>query len=216
MRKLLGPSGYNRGMTNQTMPSAGFLKSLTVSRLGALATSVALALGAITATAARAQAGQMWPSGTCITADPKGGTMYIDCKTGKRLSLDDLNRRSNNGYFVMFAAKSENGIYDISLPKRLHGQTVTVTATFGTNWAPDWAPAQDAFADQYEKTVTTKVRVTGSSITVAIPNKGHQMCWDLTILVRGETGRVVKFKVAGGGGMFLKNDNGYADITVLP
>jgi hypothetical protein len=216
MRKLLGPSGYNRVMTNQTMPSPGFLKTVAFSRLGALATTVALTLGALAATAAPAQAGQLWPPGTCITADPKGGTMYIDCKTGKRLSLDDLNRRSNNGYLVMFAAKGENGVYGISLPKRLHGQTVTVTATFGTRWAPEWAPAQDAFVDDFEKTVTRKVRVTGSSIAVAIPNKGHRMCWGLTVLVRGEAGRVVKFKVSGGGGMFLDKDNGYTDITVLP
>lgn len=216
MRKLLGPSGYNRVMTNKTAPTDGLLNSPTAARLGALATTLALAIGALTATAPPARAGQIWPPGTCITADPKGGTMYIDCKTGKRLSLDDLNRRSNNGYLVMFAAKSDNGVYDISLPKRLHGQSVAVTATFGTNWAPDWAPAKDAFADEFERTVTRKVRVAGSSITVAIPNKGHQMCWDLTILVRGETGRSMKYKVAGGGGMFLGMDNGYTDITVLP
>lgn len=223
MRKLLGPSGYNRVMTKQTVPSADFFKILSVSRLGALATSVALAFGAITATAGTAQAAGK--SGAC-TGPYKNVTVKVDCKTGKPLSQQNANKkqaryenvqkRANGGFLPIWISKADNGVFNVPLPAHLRGKPVTVKVDFGTRVAPDWL-IHRIQEESIVETVTMSVRKADDDITVAIPSGGSYFaCWSLKVAVEGATGPAVKINFVGKWSDFTGKDNGYTGITVLP
>ena len=221
MRKLLGPSRYNRVMANSKLPTDGLLTRLTAARLGALATTLALAIGALTANASPAEAANSKGGLAVCIGLHKGKVTKLDCKTGKPITAKQWRQeaiRQNGGWVFYEAVKSDNGIFEVRLPKRLHGQTVTVTAKYSSLDATMWQFALSNYdADtSNETTRTAQVKPTGGAITVAMPTSDYAGCFSIYVTVQGETGKVYKYMIRGWGKSFSDKDNGYADITVLP
>lgn len=188
----------------------------TIARIGALATSVALAFGAITATAGTAQAANI--GGGCVTFK-NGQSVKVDCETGKPISKKQQDRRANSGWDVYDARKADNGIFDIRLPKALRGTTVTVTADYNSgDSAPRWLRALKGDNPNADGTwrSTAQVKVTGDSITVAMPTSDYAGCYTIAVTVKGAGGKAYKYLIDGKGLSFTNVDNGYTDITILP
>jgi len=216
MRKLLGPSGYNRVMTKRPKPAKGVLRLLTISRLGVLATTVALTAGIVTATAGTAQAST---SRDVCYSILQGKPTLVNCKTGKPVTLKQQNREANGGWDTHLATKADAGVFKVTLPKRLRNQNVKIEVVYTSTGLTSWLHAIEPKAGRgasikVTRSATTKVR--GNSITVAMPTSDYAGCYSLSVTVKGTTGKAYKYRVAGYGTSYVNFDNGYRDITVLP
>lgn len=201
-------------MTKRPKPTRGVLRLLTISRLGALATTVSLTAGSIIASTGTAQAVNI--GGGCM-AVVKGEVVRVNCDTGKPISDKEYNRQLNNGWDVYEAQQSDNAVFEVPLPKRVRGKNVTVTATY-TGASPLWVYDVGAQFDQ-DVIRSKSVKVTGTGITVAIPNTDFDKCYSIYVTVKPATGKAYKYRIVGYGKSWNYGpnpDNGYRDLTVLP
>jgi hypothetical protein len=177
-------------------------------------TAAVLAAGAIAATHGTAHAVNI--GGGCVGV-VNGEVVRVNCETGKPISDKEYNRQLNNGWDVYEARQSDNAVFEVPLPKRVRGGAVTVTATY-TGASPLWL--YDVGAKFDEDVVRTKsVKVTGTGITVAIPNTDFDKCYSVYVTVKPASGKAYKYRIVGYGKSWNYGpnpDNGYRDLTIAP
>ena len=182
----------------------------TVGRLSAAAAAAALAISIVGGPSA--QAGNV--GGGCLGV-VDGKVTKVNCKTGKPLSVGQQDRQMNAGWDLYAAKKADNGTFNITVPKRMRGQDVTVTVTYTTGVAPAWLKALGV--DEYQDVSAVRTEAldsVGKVLTVVLPTSDFVVCYGLAVVVKAETGRAYKYYISGYGDSFTKTDNGYTDITI--